>query len=104
MSINRRDFLTYSAAAGVVATPVVAATPTSSKVDGPRVASAENGLPIPDDWKGDEERFLMEWWAASFFFGQAAKHTLGSLGDAGWSFRLCLLATGALSHGKEIKE
>ena len=77
MSINRREFLTYGAAAGVVAKPVVAATPTSSQVDGPRVASADNGLPIPDDWQGDEERFLMEWWAASFFFGQAAKRTLG---------------------------
>ena len=78
MSIDRREFLTYSAAAGVIAEPVaLAATPTNSHADRPRVASAENGLPIPDDWKGDEERFLMAWWAASFFFGQAAMRTLG---------------------------
>jgi hypothetical protein len=78
MSINRREFLTYSAAAaGVVATPVVAAQASTHVGLQPMPDNDLPGQPIPDKLlnltvmgvalpKG-AQLFKHEWWLAAYF-------------------------------------
>ena len=77
MSINRREFLTYSAAAGVVAAPVVAAHGSTHTGLQPVPDGDLPGQPIPDKLLNltvmgvplphAARLFKKEWWLAAYF-------------------------------------
>jgi hypothetical protein len=77
MSINRREFLTYSAAASVAATPVVAAQASTHIGLQPVPDGDLPGQPIPDKLLNLTVRdvalplgaqlFKHEWWLAAYF-------------------------------------